>query len=155
MADSTLSIRQQLEDQLRTARKQRDEATKNIIAMLKNKMLMELKSGSGRVENDELWLELIQSYAKQVQKAIEEFEKAGERGKEHLEEARFELAFCQGFLPQKLSLEQTTELVRQIAEEQKITDKKQVGRLVGLVIKQHREQVDANLVRQAAESLLS
>ena len=156
MVDSTVTtIRQRLEDLLRTARKERDDATKNIIAMLKNKMLMELKSGSGRQETDELWLEIIQAYAKQVRKAMDEFEKVGEQGKSHLEEGKFELEFCNRFLPQKLDLNATENLVKQLADEQQITDKKQIGRLVGAVMKQYRDQVDANLVRQAAEKLLT
>ena len=76
----TTPIKEQIEAKLREARIARDERAKNVIGMLKSKVLNEIKSGSGAVENDELWLATITSYAKQVRKAIPEYEKAGERG---------------------------------------------------------------------------
>lgn len=149
------TIREAIDQALRTARLERDEPTKNVIGMLKNKVLTQLKAGTGAVEDDALWLEQIQSYAKQVQKAIGEFEAAGERGAELLAEARFELAFCERFLPKKLDEAATEALVRRLAAEGGITGAKMVGKLVGLVMKGHREEVDAGLVKKIAERILA
>ncbi|MEZ4452058.1 MAG: GatB/YqeY domain-containing protein [Nannocystaceae bacterium] len=149
------TIREAIEQALRKARLERDEPTKNVIGMLKNKVLTQLKAGTGAVEDDALWLEQIQSYAKQVQKAIGEFEAAGERGAELLAEARFELAFCERFLPKKLDEAATEALVRQIAAEAGISGPKMVGKLVGLVMKGHRDEVDAALAKKIAERVLA
>lgn len=149
------TIRAQIEAILRQARRDRDEPTKSVIGMLKNKVLTRLKDGSHAVEDDALWLDSITSYAKEVQKAIQKFEEIGEQGAQLLGEAQFELTFCQRFLPTKLDEAATEALVRAIAAEAKISDPKQIGRLIGAVMKGHRDEVDAALVRAAAEKVLA
>lgn len=149
------TIREEIEKALRKARLERDEPTKNVIGMLKNKVLTQLKAGTGAVEDDALWLEQITSYAKQVQKAIVEFEAVGERGADLLAEARFELEFCERFLPKKLDEAATEALVRRIAGESGITNPKMIGKLIGLVMKAHKDEVDAALVRSVAERILA
>ncbi|HEY8378908.1 MAG TPA: GatB/YqeY domain-containing protein [Nannocystis sp.] len=150
-----MSVKDQIEAKLREARLARDEATKNVIGMLKSKVLLELKSGSGVEENDALWLDVLKSYSKQLKKTIAEYEKLGERGQQLLDEARFELAFCEQFLPSRLGEAETEALVRATAQEANITDPKQVGKLVGMVMKSHKDQVDPDLVKQVATRVLS
>jgi hypothetical protein len=150
-----MSIREDLEARLRKARKDRDERTKNLINMLKNKVLTELKSGSGVVESDELWLSVIANYAKQVAKAIPEFEKAGERGVEALDEARFELAYCQAFLPNKLDEAGTEALVRKLVAEHGIEGPKQMGKLMGLLMKDHKDEIDGAIAKTVAQRVLA
>jgi uncharacterized protein len=147
-------IKAQIEQAFRKARLERDEPTKMVIGMLKNKVLTELKSGSGAVENDELWLTSIAAYAKQCRKTIAELEPLGDQAAEALGEARFELEFCDRFLPKKLDADATEALVRKLAQDNGITDKKQMGRLMGLLMKSHKDEVDGELARQAAEKIL-
>jgi uncharacterized protein len=149
-----MSIREELEARLKQARRERDERTKNVIAMLKNKVLTELKSGSGRQEDEALWNEMLASYAKQLRKALVELEKAGERGAEAREETRFELAFCEAFLPQKLDEAGTEALVRKVATEHGISDPKGLGKLMGILMKEHRETIDGQLARVVASRVL-
>lgn len=150
-----MSIREDIEARLRQARKDRDERTKNLLNMLKNKVLTELKSGSGVVEDDALWLQVIAGYAKQVAKAIPEFEKAGERGQEALDEARFELAYCEQFLPSKLDEAQTEALVRRLVSEHGISGPAQMGKLMGLMMKGHKDELDGTLARTVAQRVLT
>jgi hypothetical protein len=154
MSDSD-GIKAQIDKAFRKARLERDEPTKLVIGMIKSRVLNELKSGSGVVESDELWLQNVTAYAKQVRKTIAELEPLGERAEEALGEARFELGFCEQFLPTKLDAEATNALVRKLAQDNKITDKKQIGRLMGLIMKNHRDEVDGDLARQAAEQVLA
>lgn len=150
-----MSIREDIDARFRKARLERDERTKNTIMMLKNKVLTELKSGSGAVEDDALWLAVITNYQKQVSKAVPEFEKAGERGVEALEEARFELAFCQQFLPSKLDEAATEAIVRRLVAEHGIEGPKQMGKLMGLLMKAHKDELDGDLARAVAQRVLA
>ena len=155
MADETEKqpISAQIKDRLKAARRARDEDTKRVIAMLRTKVLNELKSGKGKEENDELWLEVLNSYAKQL--SMVEYEKAGERGEALLNEARFELAFCEEFLP-KLKDEAATEaIVRAIAADAGLSGPKAMGRLMGQVMKQHKGEVDPAIVRAVAQRVLA
>ena len=49
-----MSVRDQIMEKFKQARRDRDDATKNVIAMLRTKVQTELKSGSGREEDDAL-----------------------------------------------------------------------------------------------------
>ena len=153
MSDS--GIKAQIDQAFRKARLERDERTKTVIGMIKNKVLTKLKSAKDVTEDDTLWLETIAAYAKQVRKTIAELEPLGERAAEALEEARFELGFCDQFLPKKLDAAATEALVRKIAEDNGISGKKQMGRLMGMIMKNHRDEVDGDLARKAAEAVLS
>ncbi|MEX1364878.1 MAG: GatB/YqeY domain-containing protein [Nannocystaceae bacterium] len=150
-----MALRDELETRLRQARRDRDERTKNVINMLKNKVLTELKSGSGVADDDELWLSTIAAYAKQVHKAIPEFDKAGDRGVEALEEARFELTFCEQFLPSKLDEAATEALVRRLVTEHGIDSPTQMGKLMGLLMKGHKDELDGTLARTVAQRVLA
>ena len=147
-------IKEQIDQAFRQARLARDEPTKNVIQMLKAKVLNEIKSGSGATESDELWLANVQSYAKQLQKTIAEFEKVGEAGKTLLEEARFELSFCERFLPKKLDRDATLQILRDLASANNISDPKQSGKLVGMAMKEHRDLLDGDLARNLAAEVL-
>jgi uncharacterized protein YqeY len=150
-----MTVREQIEAKLRQARLAKDEPTKNVIGMLKSKVLLELKSGSGAEDGDALWLATIASYVKQLKKTIAEFEKLGDRAKEQLDEARFELGFCEQFLPKKLDEAGTEKIVREVAAANNITDPKQVGKLVGQVMKSHKDDIDADLLKQVAARVLA
>jgi len=151
----TTPIKEQIEAKLREARIARDERAKNVIGMLKAKVLNELKSGSGAEENDTLWLDTIKSYAKQMRKALPDYEKAGERGLDLLSEAKWEIEFCEQFLPQKLDEAATEAIVRQVAAANKITDPKMIGKLTGLIMKDHKDALDGDLLRQVAQRVLA
>ena len=150
-------IKAQIKAAFRQARLDRDEPTKTVIGMLKAQVLNRVKSGQGVEETDELWLEVVQAYAKQLRKSIVEYEKIGDAAAENLAETRFELEFCERYLPTKLDAAATEALVRKIAEDNGIAaggGRKQMGRLMGMVMKSHRDEVDGDLVRKAAEALL-
>lgn len=149
-----MTIREQIDTRFKQARRERDDPTKTVIGMLKNKVLMELKSGSERQEDDALWMEVITSYAKQLRKSIAEFEKLGERGAEAKADAEFELGFCDSFLPKKLDEAATETLIRQIVAEQNISSPKQMGKLMGVLMKSHRDEIDGELARTVAQKVL-
>lgn len=152
---ATQTIKEQLEAKLRQARLDRDEPTKTVIGMLKNNVLTELKSGKGVTDDEELWRKVVAAYAKQITKAIGEFEKAGERGQSAIEDLRFELGFCEQFLPSKLDEAATETLVRAKAAELSISDPKMMGKLMGALMKTHRDQLDGDLARKIVQRVLA
>lgn len=150
-----MSVRDQIMEKFKQARRERDDATKNVIAMLRTKVQNELKSGKGREEDDALWTEVVTAYAKQVGKTIVELEKAGERAGEALEEAKFELAFCEQFLPKKLDEAATEALVRDVITKVGVSGPKEMGKLMGALMKDHKDEIDGALARQLATKILA
>jgi uncharacterized protein len=150
-----MSIEQSLNETLTRAMKDRDARTANVVRMIKTKLTERItaKGFSGTV-NDALLLDVIGAYRKQMQKALGEFERVGERGAEQIAQLRFEIEFCERYLPRAMDEGALRALVLERAAGLGITDAKQVGRLVGDVMKTHKGQVDAADVKRIAEEVL-
>ena len=150
-----MGIEQQLTDTLTKAIKDKDSQTANAVRMLKTKLQERrtAKGFSGTVD-DALVLDVVGAYRKQLQKAIGEYEKAGERGAAQIAQLRFEIDFCERLLPRRMDETAVRALVRERLTALAITDPKQVGRLVGDVMKSHKGQVEAADVKRIAEEIL-
>ena len=150
-----MAIEQQLTDTLTQAIRAKDTRTADVVRMLKTRLQERrtAKGFSGQVD-DALVLDVIGAYRKQLQKALAEYEKLGERGVAHAAQLRFEIEFCERLLPRGLDATALRTLVQERARALGITDLKQVGRLVGDIMKTHKGQADAADVKKIAEELL-
>lgn len=150
-----MALEQELNERLTRAIKDRDPQTADALRMLKSRLQERrtAKGFSGQVD-DALVLDVIGAYRKQLQKALVEFEKVGERGAAQVAQLRFEIALCEGYLPKGLDDTALRDLVRERLASLGIADAKQVGRLVGDVMKTHKGQVEAGDVKRVAEELL-
>ena len=150
-----MGLEQALNDTLKQAMKERDAATADVVRMIKTRLMERrtAKGFSGAVD-DALVLDVIGAYRKQLQKALVEFEKVGERGASQAAQLRSELEFCARYLPRGLDDATLRALVQDRLTALGIGDPKQVGRLVGDIMKTHKGQVEATDVKRIAEELL-
>ena len=150
-----MALEQELNERLTRAIKEKDAPTADALRMLKTRLQERrtAKGFSGQVD-DALVLDVIGAYRKQLQKALVEFEKVGERGAGQAAQLRFEIGLCEGYLPKGLDEAALRELVRERLQALGIADAKQVGRLVGDVMKTHKGQVEAGDVKRIAEEIL-
>ncbi|HKB26849.1 MAG TPA: GatB/YqeY domain-containing protein [Methylomirabilota bacterium] len=150
-----MGLEQQLNDTLTQAIKAKDQPAADVVRMLKSK-LQERRTAKGftGTVDDALVLDVVGAYRKQLQKALVEFEKAGERGAAQAAQLRFDIAFCERWLPKGLDEPAVRALVKERLAALGITDAKQAGRLVGDVMKTHKGQVEAADVKRIAEELL-
>ncbi len=150
-----MALEQELNETLKQAIKTKDPRTADVVRMIKTKLMERrtAKGFSGAVD-DALVRDVIGAYRKQLQKALVEYEQAGERGAAQVAQLRFELEFCQRYLPQTMDDGAARALVQERLAALGITDAKQVGRLVGDIMKTHKGQVEAGDVKRIAEELL-
>jgi len=151
-----LSLEQQLAETLTRAIREKDQRTADVVRMLKTKVTERrtAKGFAGAVE-DAVVLDVIGAYRKQLQKAVAEYEKVGgERAAAQIAHLRFEIEFCERYLPKGIDEGALRALVKERIGALGITDSKQTGRLVGDVMKTHKGQVDAADVKRVAEELL-
>jgi len=151
-----VSLEQELTGRLTQAIKDKDARTADVVRMLKTR-IQERRTArgfSGQID-DALVLDVIGAYRKQVQKAIAEYDKLGERGAAQSAQLRFEQEFCEGCLPKGMDEAAVRALVRERMGTLGIADARQVGRLVGDIMKTHKGQVEAGDIRRIAEELLS
>jgi uncharacterized protein len=151
-----MGLEQRLNETLTKAMKSHDARTASVVRMIKTKLMERrtAKGFSGAVD-DALVLDVIGAYRKQLQKALAEFDKLGERGAAQAADLRFELEFCEGYLPRRLDHSAVRALVRERLTTLGITDPKQAGRLVGEIMKTHKGLVEAADVKRIAEELLA
>jgi uncharacterized protein YqeY len=150
-----MAIEQQLTDALKQSMRDKDARTSNVVRMIKTKVTERTtsKGFTGPVD-DALLVDVIGAYRKQLQKALAEYEKVGDRGARQAEELKFEIAFCERYLPKGMDEGALRELVRERIGALAIADARQIGRLVGDVMKTHKGQVEAGEVKRVAEELL-
>jgi uncharacterized protein YqeY len=142
-------------ERLKTAMRAKDAKALEVIRAIKAKILLAKTAEGFKGEvDDALYLEIIAAYVKAMSKAREEFLKVGERGAEKAEQLTFEIDYLSEFLPKKLNEADTRALVEKLLAEGGIANKKQIGKFMGLLMKGHKDAVDADLARKIAESLL-
>ena len=151
-----MGLEQTLDDTLRQAIKDRDTRIADVVRMVKTRIAERrtAKGFAGEVD-DVLVLDVIGAYRKQLQKALGEFKKVGERGAAQVAQLQFEITFLDRYLPQRLDDTNLRALVKERLAALSISDPKQAGRLVGDVMKTHKGQVDAADVKRIVEELLS
>ena len=151
-----MALEESLNETLKRAIKDQDMKTADVVRMLKTRV-MERRTAKGfaGTVDDALVLDVIGAYRRQLQKALAEYEKVGERGAAHAESLRFEIGFCERYLPRGLDADALRALVRERLMALGVTDAKQAGRVVGDVMKTHKGQVEAADVKRVAEEFLA
>ena len=150
-----MALEQQLTETLTRAIRDKDTRTADVVRMLKTRLTERrtAKGFAGEVD-DAVVTDVIAAYRKQLQKALAEYEKVGDRGAGQVEQLRFEIAFCERFLPKGMDEAALRTLVQERLKTLGVSDPKPVGRVVGDVMKTHKGQVEAGDVKRVAEELL-
>jgi uncharacterized protein YqeY len=152
----TMSLEQTLTDTLTQAIREKDQRMADIVRMIKSRITERrtAKGFSGQID-DAAVLDVISAYRKSLQKALPEYEKVGERGRAQSEQLRSEIDILARWLPKGLDENALRVLVRERLGALGITDAKQMGRLLGDLMKTHKGQIEAADVKRIAEELLS
>lgn len=151
-----MSIETQLNEALKEAMRKKDSRSADCVRMLKTKHMERRTTAGFKGElNDELWLEVIAAYQKQLKKSRDEYAALGERGQEALEQLDFEIAFCARFLPQMAGEDEVRAAVKQVVENLGSPDPKQAGKVVGEVMKTNKGRFEPSMVKRFVEEALA
>jgi len=124
--------------------------------MLKSKLTEKRTSPGFKGElTDAVVREVTASYVKQLTRSIQEFGKGGEAGRGHIEKIKWEIDQLSVYLPKHLDEAATRKIVEEAIAQSGITDPSGSGRVIGIVMKSHKDEVDPALVRRLAEEILS
>jgi uncharacterized protein len=151
-----MSIETQLGDLLKDAMRARDAQTADCIRMIKTKH-MERRTAAGFKGplDDNLWLDVVATYQKQLRKAREEYVAVGARGADALPQLDFEIAFCARFLPKAASDDAVRAAVREGLVRLGLSDPKQAGRLIGEIMKANKGKFDPGTVKRIVDEELA
>ena len=150
-----MSVETQIHERLKDAMRAKDARTADCIRMIKTKH-MERRTAAGFKGplDDNLWLDVIAAYQKQLRKSREEYVAIGERGAEAVAQLDFEIGFCAQFLPKAASDDETRAVVRETLARLGVSDAKQAGRVVGDIMKAHKGKLEPSTVKRMVDEEL-
>jgi len=141
-------VRAGLKDAIKAQAKERTAALRGILAAFQN----ELKKDNSEALADEACITLLRRLEKQRLESIEAFDNGGRP--ERAEAERAELAVVREFLPALADEAQTTAWVEEAIAASGASSAKELGKVMGALMKAHKGDVDGNLARRiAAEKL--
>ena len=137
---------------LKTAMKTKDKRTKDTITMVR--AAIKQKEVDERVElDDDGVLTVLAKEIKERRGSIEEFEKAGRD--DLVESTKAEIDVLMKYMPEQLSEEELEKLIRQVMEENNITEKKQMGLLMKNIMPKVQGRADGKAVNAIVNRILN
>ena len=145
---SVMSIHDELVVELKDAMRAQDRRRLDVIRQVETEVsrARSEKGFSGDPQGDDLYGAVIAAYVKKMDKAREEFVAAGERGVAQAEKLAFEVKYLDRWAPKSLSEEDTREVVRVAIMELQVDDLKQMGQVIGHIMKNGPSGLDGSLV---------
>jgi len=141
-------VNEQMKDAMRAQRKLELQALRSIRAAF----LVRMKEDASQAVSDEDALPILRRLEKQRHESIEAFEAAGRTEQAAAEKAELEVILS--FLPSLADEATTRAWVRTAIEESGAKSAKDLGRVMGAVMKAHKADIDGNLARKIASELL-
>ncbi len=148
-----MSIADNVNEQMKAAMKARQERRLAALRSMRTAFLNEMKKDGSTSIPDEVAEGLLRKLEKQRKESIEAFEQGGRA--EMAEAERAELAVIQEFLPQLADEAQTRAWVEAAIAETGAGDRKDMGRVMGALMKAHKAEVDGNLAHEIVQKLLA
>jgi len=150
------TIKQQLAEELRDAMKTGDVDRRDVIRMIESEISLAKSAPGFKGEvDDELYRQVMTAYSKKMDKARAEYLELGPRGEEMARKLGWEVDFLSKWLPSKLDQPSTEALVQAAISELGVAgDPKAAGRVIGHIMKHHKEEVDGGLVNRLVAAAL-
>ena len=115
--------------------------------------LNEMKKDGAESLSDEACIAILRKLEKQRKESIEAFSQAGRT--EMADTERAELEVIAGFLPSLADAAQTRAWVESAIAESGASSPKEMGKVMGVLMKAHKGEMDGGLAREIAQELLS
>ncbi len=139
-------------EQMKAAMKAKDGPRLGALRNIRAAFLVEMKKDGAETLEEDTAIAVLRRLAKQRQESIDAFEKAGRA--ERVAEEKAELGVIEEFLPRLADEATTRAWVEQALAETGASTPKELGRVMGAVMKAHKGEVDGDLARRLASQLL-
>ena len=149
-------IADELKAEFTDAMKTKDAARRDVIRQVNAEIaLRKAEPGFDGDLSDDVYREVIGSYVKKMDKARREYEDLGERGAEMAAKLAYEVDYLSRWLPSKLGEDETRALVdATIADLGVAGDPKAAGRVIGMLMKDHKDELDGALANRLVREAL-
>jgi len=148
-----MSIYDEITTGMKDAMKSKETARLAALRNIRAAFLHEMKKNNAKELEDEVCVGLLRRLEKQRRESITAFEQAGRD--EQAAAERAELAIIQGFLPSLANEETTRAWAREAIASTGASSPRDVGRVMGALMKAHRGEIDGGLAKKIAGELLA
>ena len=147
-----MSLLERLNNDMKQAMKNKEKDKLSVIRMLKASIQNEaLKQRQDLTDDEELTV--LSRELKQRKDSLEEFANAGRS--DLVDKVRTELVYVEAYMPEQLSEEDISEIVKQTIEEVNATSKADMGRVMGALMPKVKGKADGSLVNKLVQQHLS
>lgn len=148
-----MTLKEQLMADFKEAMKAKDEVRKNTISFARA-AIKQYEVDNRQELDDEGIIAILSKQVKMRKDALSDFEKAGRT--DLADDYKAEIEILMSYLPEQMDASKIKEVVQATADEMGMEkDKKNMGRLMGAVMKKVKGLADGNDVRKAVEEFLS
>ncbi len=148
-----MSLTDDIQRQMKEALRARESTRLSVLRGIRAAFINEMKKDGSDELADDACVPVLRRLEKQRRESIEAFEKAGREDRAAVE--RDELAVIEEFLPSLADEATTRAWVEEAIAHSGATTARDVGRVMGAVMKAHKGEVDGNLARRLAAERLS
>jgi uncharacterized protein len=152
---STMTLSQRIDSDIKEAMRAKDTTKLSVLRMLKSALKYGAiaKSGAEAELNDAEAAQVIRKQARQRQDSIESFEKGGRA--ELAEKEKEELSILNGYLPQPMSSDEISKVVRETIAEAGATSRAQMGAVMKALQTKVAGRVDGKALSAEVQKQLS
>lgn len=147
-----MSLRSDIQEKLHTAMKSGDKeivaSMRLLMSSIKNKEIEQKKE-----LNDEEVQAVVAREVKQLQDALKDFEAGGRA--DLVEKNKAEIEIFSAYLPKQMSDEELSDIVEKAIESTGSAGLQDIGKVMGVVMKEAKGKADGNRVREIASKKLS
>lgn len=137
---------------MKTAMKARQAVRVTALRSIRAAFLNEMKKDGAETLEDSVCIGVLRRLEKRGKESIEAFEQAGREDRAETERA--ELAVIQEFLPSLADEDTTRGWVQAAIDASGASEPKEMGRVMGALMKAHKGEVDGGLAQKIARELL-
>jgi uncharacterized protein YqeY len=151
-----MSLKEQIGEDIKTAMKAKDKVRLETVRSIKKALLekeVELRAQGKNSLTEEQEIELLAQQAKQRRDSIEQYKNAG-RDDLVTKESQ-ELAIIESYLPEQLSDQELTNILEEIIVQVGAKTSKDLGKVMGVAIKQLKGKADGKKIQEIVKSKLS
>lgn len=147
-----MSLKEILANDLKTAMKEKDIVRKNTVQMIRAGVLQIEKDNKVTLDDDGV-IEVIAKQLKQRKDSLPDYEKSGRS--DLIAELKAEIGYLTAYLPEQLSEEELTVIVKDAIAQVGAETVKDMGKVMGAVMPKTKGRADGRMINEIAKKLLS
>lgn len=147
-----MSLKETLMNDLKNAMKEKNVVAKNVVTMIRAAILQYEKDNKTELDDAGV-IDIIAKQVKQRKDALADFIKGGRQDLVDLTNNEINLLLA--YLPQQLSKEELTAIVKEAMEKFNVKEIKEMGKIMGEVMPKIKGKADGKAVNEIVKELLS